>query len=707
MRVLLSTLIVFSSVVAQQAPSWYLKGKLDGYDSKSYLLGFGVGADFSEASAKAQEQIAAQIKNEIKSEVNIIEEEISSNNSSLSKSEISQSITINVNQSMAGATVLAREVVNGKHYTASGLSKSFFVASLTFKALELEQTLNLLYSQAKNALSEGRLEYYFKNKAMFEKNLVELSSTEGLLRSFGSPSTSSVNKDLASLIEKVKSIDLSIESGQKQTVVLGFPFREIVNVKASMKYDGREIPLVNFPIRTKGIEPKEIKSWTDSKGVAAFRLPATFKENKPKSINFELLKSQLSGKAKNLPKSKNPRLRFSIVEALPITLQMEWNRDMEFDRSISRKAYDDVFKKVSKTITSLGHSVGKSRKLSLRTSLTVENPKEVDGKDGTMYLVTGELYVELISIPNRKILATATSSAKGLHKDSKKKAIEKAVKSMKLSKKAFANILEEAETEIISLMTEDSKYYLEEGRSSYKLRKYNKAMADLIRVNFGEDMIAESKKLMDEIQAVVQKEEEERIQREEEKMEKDRQLKLEQERIKAQAKIQAQKLEADRAWAKMKEAEFKAQSETLKLEIINSIQNNTNPLINDVKLGAPYNKLGPFDQIILFMQSGVTDQMSEISLSDSSFVGSWELKTALKNDGSIFESGKDSEFLVFRTDGAFNGFGLNVNWSSKVNSEKIKLGDKEIKFKKDNLMIYFTFRISNNLYTLAYSKIED
>ena len=232
-------------------------------------------------------------------------------------------------------------------------------------------------------------------------------------------------------------------------------------------------------------------------------------------------------------------------------------------------------------------------------------------------------------------------------------------------------------------------------------------MENLLNVNFGEEMIVESKELMDEIQATLQKEEEERIQRELEEMEKDRQLKLEQERIKAQAKIQAQKLEADRAWAKMKEAEFKKQSEELKLEIVNSIQNNTNPLINDIKLDTPFNKLSSFDQIILFMQPGINNQSLDILLSDSSLVGSWELKTALKNDGSIFETGKDSEFLVFRTDGTFNGFGLNSSWSSIVNSEKINLGDKEIKFKKENLMIYFTFRISNSLYTLAYSKIED
>jgi len=700
---LLAAFLLSSGIFAQQAPKWYNTGKLEGYDSKLYLLGFGVGSDFSEASAKAQEQIAAQIKNEIKSEVNIIEEEISLNNSSLTKSDISQSITINVNRSIAGATVLVREVVNGKHYTASGLSKAFFISSLEFKSLELQQALEILYDQAKNGLLEGRLDYFYKNKPIFEKTFVELSAAEGLLRSFGNPSFSTFDKDFAMLIDNIKSIDLSVISGQKQAVVIGFPFKEIVSVRATMNYAGNEVPIVNIPIRTVGIEPKEIKAWTDAKGVAAFRLPATFKEDKPKSINFELLKSHFSRKGKNLPEVKSPRLRFTTVKTLPLIFEI----DIVDESSRSKKAVSDVKKKITKTITSLGHSIAQNDKLLLRNTISVENPLEVDGKDGTMYLVTGELYVELVSLQNQKVLAVTTSKSKGLHKDSPEKALEKAVKSMKLSKKNFGKILDEAESEIIALMQEFSKNSLEEGKANYKLRKFDKAMENLLNVNFGEEMIVESKELMDEIQATLQKEEEERIQRELEEMEKDRQLKLEQERIKAQAKIQAQKLEADRAWAKMKEAEFKKQSEELKLEIVNSIQNNTNPLINDIKLDTPFNKLSSFDQIILFMQPGINNQSLDILLSDSSLVGSWELKTALKNDGSIFETGKDSEFLVFRTDGTFNGFGLNSSWSSIVNSEKINLGDKEIKFKKENLMIYFTFRISNSLYTLAYSKIED
>ena len=47
-----------------------------------------------------------------------------------------------MNQSIAGATILARAVSKGKHYTASGLSKAFFISSLEFKIMELEQTLD-------------------------------------------------------------------------------------------------------------------------------------------------------------------------------------------------------------------------------------------------------------------------------------------------------------------------------------------------------------------------------------------------------------------------------------------------------------------------------------------------------------------------------------------------------------------------------------
>ena len=698
-------LVFFSDISAQNLPKWYKTGKIAGYDSESYLLGFGVGSDFSESSSKAQEQIAAQINNEIKSEINIIEQEVSKNNISLTKSEISQSITTNVNQSIAGATILARAVSNGKHYTASGLSKAFFISSLEFKVMELEQTLDILYDQAKKGLSSGQLEFYFKNKSMFEKALVEMSATQGILRSFGNPSFSIIDEDFEMLINEVKGIDLTIVAGQKQAVVLGFPFKDLVSVQATMDYSGKEVPLVNYPIRTIGIEPKEIKSWTDSKGIALFRLPASFSDDDAKSISFELLKSQLPGNGKGLPRARPPSLRFTTVNTLPLMF------DLEFidESSGSKKAISDVKKKITKTIISLGHSIAENDKLLLRNTISVESPKEIDGKDGTMYLVTGELFVELISVQKNEVLTTITTNSRGLHKDSQKKALEKAVKNMKLSKRDFGKIINEADTEIIAIMTDVSKNSFEKGKANFKLRKFDKAMDNLIKVNFGDDLIIQSKKLMDEIQIIIQKEEKSRIQRELAEREKERQFKLEQERIKAQAKVQAEKFKSDIAWAEMKEAQFKKESEKFKPEVFSSIQNNNNPSINSIELDSPFNKLSPYDQIILFLQPSASVDFSN-SLSqkiDENLVGSWELTTALKNDGNVFKPGKDSEFLIFRTDGTFNGFGIITLCSSNIKNDKIILGDKEIKFQKDGKNIYFTYRILNSLYTLAYTKIEN
>jgi hypothetical protein len=159
----------------------------------------------------------------------------------------------------------------------------------------------------------------------------------------------------------------------------------------------------------------------------------------------------------------------------------------------------------------------------------------------------------------------------------------------------------------------------------------------------------------------------------------------------------------------MKEAQFKKESEKFKPEVFSSIQNNNNPSINSIELDSPFNKLSPYDQIILFLQPSASVDFSN-SLSqkiDENLVGSWELTTALKNDGNVFKPGKDSEFLIFRTDGTFNGFGMITLCSSNIKNDKIILGDKEIKFQKDGKNIYFTYRILNSLYTLAYTKIEN
>ena len=706
LKALFLYLFFFNIVNSQSLPKWYSSGKISGYDSKQYLLGFGVGQDFNEASSKAQEQIAAQIKNQIKSEIKIVEKEVQNNNSSATSSSISQSIKTSVEGSIAGATILARETIKGKHYAAAGISKTIFISSLEFKSMELQQRLNILFEDAQKSISAGQLGYFYKNKSVFEESYLELASTKALLRSFGSPSMSTPNMDFENLINNIREIDLSITDGQKQAVVLGFPFKNQVIVKATMKYNDNTIPLVNFPIRTEGIDPKEIKTWTNSDGLANFRLPASFSENNARSIKFVLVKSQLPGNGKGLPQANSPTLRFTTVKTLPMVF------DMEFldESSVSKKVLSNVRKKVTKTITGMGHSISENDKLLIRNTISVENPKEVEGKDGTMYLVTGELFIELVSLKNNKVIATINSSSKGLDKKSQQKALEKSVKSMKLSKRDFGKLLDQAENEVKNILKESSEDFLQKGEANLKLRKYDEAMKNLINVNYGDKLIVKAKSMMNEIQNLIIKEEEERIFKEAQEKEKERQFALEKERIKAQAKIQSKKLEADKAWALMKKAEFEKQSAELKSLIINTIQNNKYPYINNLELEPPFNSLSPYEQILLFFnlfeRSNVKQPMDS-EISNEIIIGSWELITALKNDNTIFDTGKDSEFLVFSSSGEFKGFGLSSPYYLNPGEEKFFLGDKEIMYKIENNSLFLTFRILSEVYTLAYEKIVD
>jgi hypothetical protein len=704
-KVKLILLFCAVTVTAQNNPNWFNTGKIPGYDSKHYLLGFGIGSTFSESISKAQEQIASQVSSEISSELNMIESEISVNNRTISSSAIQQSIKTKVNQSISGATVIKQESSGGKYYTAAGLSKSLFISSMQFKLMELEETANILYGQAEKGLNRGHLEYYFANRDRHAQTLLELSSTAGILRSFGNPTVFSVDKNFNKLIAKIKEIRLSVESGKKQTVVLGFPFKDPVSVKATMKYSGKEIPLVNIPIRTKGISPKEMLIWTNGEGVANFTLPASFSDESAKSIQFEMLKKRLPNNGSGLPGASSVKLRFSVVDNLPITFGLQ----IYMPELASRKMFLDVQKKITKTITSLGHVIDYNNdKLLLRNTITVENPKEIEGKDGTMYLVTGELFVELVSVKENKVLATTSSASKGLDKRSEKKALEKAVKSIKLTKRSFGKILEEAEEELIAIMTSESKSYFEEGKSHYNLKKFGPAMASLSKVYYGENIIVESNSLMEKIRLTIQREEDERIARELAEKERERHAKLEAERIRAEAKIQAEKAKADRAWAEMKKAEFDKISNEIKADILKLVQDNNNPAINDVRLDAPLNKLDPYDQIIIFIKSSSNNTTSAAPISDENnkIIGSWQLNTALNSDGTTFLIGKEGEYINFNFDGTFIGFGLNTAWSPKTDDlNKVMVGGKNIKIHLESLRLYLSFRISGKVHTLVYSRI--
>ena len=701
-KVKIITLFFAVALTAQNNPKWFNTSKVEGYNPEYFLLGFGIGSTFSESISKAQEQIASQISSEISSELNLIEREISVNNQSIGSSDIKQSIKVKVNQSISGATVIKQQSSKGYYYTAVGLSKSLFISGMQFKLMELQQSAKILYDQAEKGLREGRLGFYYTNREKFAQTLIELSSTAGILRSFGNPIEISIDYNFNELISKIKGINLSVESGNKQTVVLGFSFRDAVSVKATMKYERNEVPLSNVLIRTKGISPKELQGWTNGEGIANFRLPVNFSDQSAKSISFEMIKSRILDKGAGLPEASSVNLRFTMVNNLPVMFGLEF-----VDESGSKKAVLDAKKKITKTITGLGHIIADNDKLLLRNTISVESPKQIEGKDGTMYLVTGELYVELVSLENNKVLATTSSQSKGLDKRSEKKALEKAVKSMKISKRSFSKILEEAEEELIAIMTNESKLYFEKGKLNYNLRKFGPAMASLSKVYYGEDIINESNNIMEEIRFTIQREEDERIARELAEKDRERQAKLEKERIRAEAKIQAEKAKADLAWAEMKKAEFDKISQEIKVDILKLVQENNNPAINDVQLDEPLNKLDPYDQIIIFIKSSLNSAISEpISDENINIIGSWQLSTALNSDGTTFLIGKEGEYINFNSDGTFIGFGLNTAWSPKVDdSNKVMLGGKNIKIHIESSQLYLSFRISEKVHTLAYNKI--
>ena len=257
-------------------------------------------------------------------------------------------------------------------------------------------------------------------------------------------------------------------------------------------------------------------------------------------------------------------------------------------------------------------------------------------------------------------------------------------------------------------MTNESKSYFEEGKSHYNLKKFGPAMASLSKVYYGENIIVESNSLMEKIRLTIKREEDERIARELAEKERERHAKLEAERIRAEAKIQAEKAKADRAWAEMKKAEFDKISQEIKADILKLVQNNNNPAINDVRLDAPLNKLDPYDQIIIFIKSSSNNTTSAAPISDENnkIIGSWQLNTALNSDGTTFLIGKEGEYINFNFDGTFIGFGLNTAWSPKTDDlNKVMVGGKNIKIHLESLQLYLSFRISGKVHTLVYSRI--
>lgn len=493
-------------------PRWFKKGKLPQYSVNYNYVGVGEGETFSDAQSAAQAAIAAQLEVTVASTIEMQTTAVETENSSYFKDVFEQSTQSTINQTVKGVEIVKKEKSKGRYYVFAILNKKRYVSSLRVELDQLWSKIFQYVSDARQFSNDGMIFPALENYMDVQEFIPNFYTKKAFYDAI-SPMPFTIIKDITmgNVMTEMRAIlsgvNISVESGNRQSALVGGPLPNPVVFFAYLKKKGNKIPIPNLPLVVEYEDGSIVeRASTNQDGTIesyATANPITSKGGK------------ISAKANliNLPSFYRPYLKnakafssYKIIDSPPIAFTIR-----VIDENNSR--LDKVESTLTKNIEKLGYSVGEDAELTLDGKITIIDEKEIDGKSGNQFLVTAELDMFMVVKLNGEKVASFDAIGKGLSKKSLKDANKKAYKKLKISKKNLAGMLSEADIELKRIFTKKSEEKLRDGKGLYNQGKLKKAIIPLTKVTHGKGQVEEAMQLIGKIKFEINKIEKERLAR--------------------------------------------------------------------------------------------------------------------------------------------------------------------------------------------------
>ncbi len=574
---------LISFIYSSGEPSWFIRGGLPQYSVDYNYVGVGEGTTFSDAQSAAQAAIAAQLEVTVASTIEMQTTAVETENSSYFKDMFQQSTQSTISQTVKGVEIVKKAKAKGRYYVFAVLNKKRYVNSLKVELDQLWTKISSYVTDARRFSSEGRIFPSIENYMDVQEFIPNFYTKKAFYDAISSnpyiiSNDITMGNVLTEMREILSGVNITIESGNRQSALIGGPLPNPIVFFIYLKKRGDKIPIPNLPIIIKYDDGSVVERVsTNSDGIIETYVTANPTSSKGGKVFARPNLVNLPSITRDYLKKAEASATYKIIDSPPIsfTLRITDENDTRLDK---------VESKLTKNIEKMGYSVGEDSELLLDGKITIIDEKEVDGKSGRQYLVTAELDMFMVAKLNGEKVASFDAVGKGLSKKSIKDANKKAYKKLKISKKNLASMLSEADEELKRIFTKKSAEKLREGKALYDQGKLKKAIVPLTRVTHDEGQVEEAIKLIGKIKAQLNQIEKDRLARIEEEKRKKREhemalanLAAETERARQQADLDIAAKYAD---AQVSSAQINADAQ------VSSAQINADAQVSSAQINA-------------------------------------------------------------------------------------------------------------------------
>ena len=560
------SLLLCTILYSAGEPSWFKNGRLPQYSSTLNYVGVGEGITFSDAQSAAQAAIAAQLEVTVASTIEMQTKAVETENTSYFKDVFEQSTQSTIRQTVKGIEIVKRKKSNGRYYVFGILNKKRYVTSLKVELDQLWTKISSYVVDARQFSKSGRIFPALENYMDVQEFIPNFYTKKAFYDAI-SPSAFVIFEDitigdvLTEMREILSGVNISVESGNRQSALVGGPLPNPVVFSAYLKKRGDKIPIPNLPLIVKYEDGSVVERIsTQQDGTIESYVTANPTNSKGGKIFAKTNLTGLPNTYREYLKNAEAFATYKITKSPPITFTLRVT-----DENDSR--LEKVEATLTKNIEKLGYSVGEDAELLLDGKITIIDEKEVDGKSGRQFLVTAELDMFMIAKMNGDKVASFDAVGKGLSKKNIKDANKKAYKKLKISKKNLGNMLSEADEELKRIFTKKSAVKLREGKGLYDQGKLRKAIVPLTKVTHDEGQVEEAIKLIAKIKAEINRIEQERLARIEEEKRKKREHEMELAELAAATERARQQADLDiaasLAAAQVSSAQIKADADVM------------------------------------------------------------------------------------------------------------------------------------------------
>ena len=467
-NITLSTIFIFFLILlfggnlkAQDVPYWFKNIEMSNYQSQSYFRGLGSGQTSDEAYEKAMNELAMQIQVSIKSssyyqssekvEKTLGESDIIKFDY---KQHIENAIQITSNETITGAEIVKKEIINGEHFALAVLEKSSFINDLNKKLDRKHDTINLLLSNADKNLGNGNITLALKK---YEAATTEIPVFFSDLSLYESISNNTYEHDIEAYAIEIKDkiatilqdLKLEVIEGENQSSTVGETLPEPIVVRATYKnQSGKHIPISSIRLIARHSDKSLIaRTYSDNNGKATFSARTiTPKYGSQNFITVELSLDDLPLRISKANQNRKVKVYYNVNKqsSMALSISMKDNYGNKL-KSVSNR--------VSSALSKMGHNVQSSAPLELNGKVSTLEKREIKTMGNPQTIMKIKLVTEFVVSSSNELIGTYTFESRGLSTNSETGAINAALETLDFQEPEFVSQIHEWSKQVNSLFT--------------------------------------------------------------------------------------------------------------------------------------------------------------------------------------------------------------------------------------------------------------